>query len=181
MLPTLTTPRLHLRALDEADVPALFRLFSTASALHYWSHVPFAHPDQAAALLKSAQAGIESGTSLRWGVAEASDLAQVIGTASLYQIDLDNRRAEVGFILAPALWGRGYGGEVIGALIGYAFSSLALYRLEADVDPRNTASLRALERHGFQREGYLRARYRVGGEVQDSVLLGLLRDEAETE
>lgn len=38
-------------------------------------------------------------------------------------------------------------------------------------------NVRALERAGFVREGYLRERYEVGGEIQDSVYLGLLRSE----
>ncbi|MGZ5443472.1 MAG: GNAT family N-acetyltransferase [Thermoanaerobaculia bacterium] len=57
----------------------------------------------------------------------------------------------------------------------FAFQTLGLHRLEADVDPRNTASIRCLERLGFRREGYARERYHLGGEVQDAVLYGLLR------
>jgi RimJ/RimL family protein N-acetyltransferase len=60
------------------------------------------------------------------------------------------------------------------ALLDHAFGALCLHRIEADVDPRNTPSLRTLERLGFVREGYLRQRWAVGGERQDSVLLGLL-------
>ena len=51
---------------------------------------------------------------------------------------------------------------------------MQLRRIEADVDPRNGASLRLVERLGFQREGYARERWLVAGELQDAVLLGLL-------
>jgi RimJ/RimL family protein N-acetyltransferase len=54
---------------------------------------------------------------------------------------------------------------------------MGLYRIEADVDPRNAASLGLLERIGFRREGLLRSRFYVGGERSDSVILGLHRDE----
>jgi RimJ/RimL family protein N-acetyltransferase len=60
-------------------------------------------------------------------------------------------------------------------VLAFAFDTLALHRVEADVDPRNARSIRALERAGFEREGYLRERYHVGGELQDAVLYGLLR------
>ena len=50
-----------------------------------------------------------------------------------------------------------------------------LRRLEADVDPRNAASIRTLERLGFQREGFLRERWHVNGEIQDAIFYGLLR------
>jgi RimJ/RimL family protein N-acetyltransferase len=58
--------------------------------------------------------------------------------------------------------------------LGAPFDDLRLNRLEADVDPRNAASCRALERLGFQREGLLRERWIVAGEVSDSAMYGLL-------
>jgi RimJ/RimL family protein N-acetyltransferase len=50
-------------------------------------------------------------------------------------------------------------------------------RIEADVDPRNENSLRILGRLGFKQEGLLRERWNVGGEIQDSAILGLLARE----
>jgi RimJ/RimL family protein N-acetyltransferase len=47
------------------------------------------------------------------------------------------------------------------------------------VDPRNAASIRTLERLGFQREGYLRERWQVNGETQDALFYGLLRPDWE--
>ena len=58
-------------------------------------------------------------------------------------------------------------------MLNYAFETLEFHRIEADVDPRNAASIRTLERLGFQREGYLRERWQVNGEIQDSLLYGL--------
>jgi RimJ/RimL family protein N-acetyltransferase len=43
------------------------------------------------------------------------------------------------------------------------------------VDPRNDGSVRTLERLGFQREGYMRERWQVNGEIQDAFLYGLLK------
>ncbi len=54
---------------------------------------------------------------------------------------------------------------------------MGMRRIDADVDPRNAASLRCIERLGFVREGFARERWVVAGEVQDSVLLGLLTRE----
>jgi ribosomal-protein-alanine N-acetyltransferase len=50
-------------------------------------------------------------------------------------------------------------------------------RLEADVDPRNSSSLQMLDRLGFRREGLLRERWDVDGDIQDSIFLGLLNRE----
>ncbi|MGH8430561.1 MAG: GNAT family N-acetyltransferase, partial [Solimonas sp.] len=59
-------------------------------------------------------------------------------------------------------------------LFDFAFGTPNLRRLEADVDPRNANSLRILGKLGFRREGLLRERWNVGGEIQDTVFLGLL-------
>ncbi|HEX5305401.1 MAG TPA: GNAT family protein, partial [Dyella sp.] len=52
-----------------------------------------------------------------------------------------------------------------------------LHRLEADIDPANQASARSLQRLGFQREGLLRQRWIVDGQVADTAFYGLLAAE----
>jgi RimJ/RimL family protein N-acetyltransferase len=113
-----------------------------------------------------------AGTLYQWGI----ELERVIvGSCTLANIDRRHRRAELGFALARAFWGRGLMLEALPALIQFAFGHLDLHRIEADTDPRNTASMRVLERLGFQREGLLRERYFQLGEAQDAVVYGLLR------
>jgi RimJ/RimL family protein N-acetyltransferase len=65
-------------------------------------------------------------------------------------------------------------------VLSYAFEALNFHRIEADVDPCNAASIRTLERLGFQREGYLRERWQVNGEIQDACFYGLIRPDWET-
>ena len=70
--------------------------------------------------------------------------------------------------------------EAVGLAIGFAFDDLDLHRIEADVDPRNRGSIRLLEGLGFEKEGHLKERWIVGGEVQDALYYGLLRQGWET-
>jgi len=60
-------------------------------------------------------------------------------------------------------------------LLGHGFAALDLNRIEADVDPRNEASARVLEKLGFRQEGYMPERWIVQGEPADTVYYGLLR------
>ncbi len=62
-------------------------------------------------------------------------------------------------------------------VLDFAFGRLALHRVFADADPRNTPSICRLERLGFRREGVLREHYQMAGEWQDGVVSGLLRSE----
>jgi RimJ/RimL family protein N-acetyltransferase len=175
-LPRLETPRTVLRHPTAADVPALFDIFRDPEVTRYWSWPAYTHPAQAAALLAEIEELFEERTLFQWAIARRED-DRVVGTATLFAIEPANRRGEVGFALGRAAWGQGLMREVLTALFGFAFDRLGLHRLEADVDPRNARSLAVLERHGFRREGLLRERHFVAGEVQDSVMLGLLARE----
>jgi [ribosomal protein S5]-alanine N-acetyltransferase len=81
------------------------------------------------------------------------------------------------YCFAEAAWGRGYATEAAGALLGWAFDTLDLNRVQAETDTRNLASARVLEKLGFVREGTLREDCVVNGEVSDSWVYGLLRRE----
>lgn len=175
-LPTLVTSNLHLRPLTRADIPALFSIFGDREVTRYWSHPALETEDAAAELLDHITSGFKKKSLFQWGLTRREENL-VIGTCTLAGLDGGHRRAELGFALARAEWGQGLMAEMLPVLVDFAFGPLSLHRLEADVDPRNSASLRTLARLGFRKEGYLRERYHVGGETQDSVLLGLLAAE----
>lgn len=173
-LPTIDGQRTRLRWISRTDVDGLFRIFSDPEVMRYWSTPPLEDRDAAIALLADIHDGFRRRFLMKWGVAliPSDDL---IGTVTLIHLDLTHRRAEIGYALNREFWGKGYIQESLQSLLAYAFGELNLHRLEADVDPRNAASIRTLERLGFQREGYLRERWHVGGEVQDALFFGLLR------
>ena len=176
ILPTIEAERVSLRWLTEKDVNALFSIFSDPEVMRYWSSTPMKDLDEAGKLLADIHQNFRWKTLFQWGIARRED-DRIIGTCTLYHYDERNRRAEIGYALGREFWGNGYMQEALGALLGFAFRELNLHRVEADVDPLNLASIKSLERMGFQREGYLRERWLVGGGVQDSLFYGLLRRE----
>jgi RimJ/RimL family protein N-acetyltransferase len=175
-LPTLEASRVALRWLREDDAGAVFAVFRDPEVARYWSSAALADLAAAAALIREIHELFRAQTLFQWGIASRSGDA-ILGTCTLFHLDVVHRRAEIGFALGRQHWGQGIATEAVGLLIGFAFDVLGLHRLEADADPRNERSLRLLERHGFQREGLLRERYHVAGEVQDAAFLGLLRRE----
>ena len=175
-LPVITTPRVVLRWISEDDIDSLYEIFSSPQVMRYWSSAPLPDREAAADLQREIAEGNESETMLKWGLA-LRDSDTVIGTTTLFNLSLDNGRAELGYAMAHAHWGKGYMNEALTALVTHAFEVMELRRLEADVDPRNAASIRTLERLGFQREGFLRERWHVNGEIQDAFFYGLLRRE----
>jgi RimJ/RimL family protein N-acetyltransferase len=169
----LHTERLVLRPLADGDGDALFAIFSDAETLRYWSRLPMTACAEAEALIEDDRRGFAAGTSIRWALVRRDD-QRLIGTVTLFKLERAHRRAEIGYILERGAWGRGYLREALTAVLAHGFGPLGLHRIEADIDPRNAASIRALEHFGFVREGVLRERWRVGGEVSDSLVMALL-------
>lgn len=171
---TLTTPRLTLRHLNEGDTAAYYAIFADPAVMRYYSSAPWTDASEARDALAGVLEAYRSGEALRFAI-ERNDSGALIGTISLHHFFPMNRRCEMGYALASAHWGQGFIGEAMHATLTHAFEVLDLNRIEADIDPRNAASARALERAGFQQEGYMPERWIVNGEVCDTAFYGLLR------
>ena len=170
---TRTTARLVLRPLAEADAPALFAVFSDPRVARYLSRPAWTGLGMAAARIARDIEAMNAGRYVCLGIEREAD-HQLIGECSLFNLVEQCRRAEVGYALCHMAWGQGYITEALTSLLSFGFEHLALNRVEADIDPRNDASARSLERLGFVKEGHLRERWIVSGEVSDSGLYGLL-------
>jgi RimJ/RimL family protein N-acetyltransferase len=173
---TLSTKRLELRCMNVQDAESLFTIFSDAELMRYWSTPAWTSIQTALDMIEGDQHALESGESLRLGVTLKGG-GSLIGTCSVFNLQAGNRRAEVGYAIARPHWHQGYAQEAMCAVLAYCFVELKLNRLEADIDPRNVASAKLLERLGFIKEGELRQRWIVAGEVSDSWIYGLLAQE----
>lgn len=173
---TLLAERVNLRWLTPNDAPSVFDLFSHPEVTRFLSRPAMVEPDEAERLLEDIIAGYRNGGCLQLGIERKNDRA-LIGTCTLMHFHRTSLCAELGYVLGRRYWGAGLMREALEAFVGYAFACLALNRLEADIDPRNHASARALERLGFVKEGHLRERWVVNGEVSDTGFYGLLRSD----
>lgn len=169
----LDTPRLLMRPLRESDAQVLFVMHGDPQVMRYWSTPPWTDIAPAQAMIATDRDPLNQGRHIRLGIELKAD-ALLVGTCSLFAINAGCRRAEVGYVLRASAWGQGYMHEALQALLRHGFDTLQLNRIEADVDPRNAASAKTLERLGFTKEGHLRERWIVGDEVSDTALYGLL-------
>lgn len=172
----LRTQRLVLRPLRHTDADALFSIFANPEVARYTSTPPWTDRQQAVSMIDAEIEAVAKGTAVRLGLM-LNGTEPIIGMCTLFNFHHASRRAEIGYILGRASWGHGLMHEALVALVDYAFDTLDLNRLEADVDPRNAPSVRVVERLGFVREGTLRQRWIVGGEVSDTAFFGLLRSD----
>ncbi|SEA43061.1 GNAT family N-acetyltransferase [Microbulbifer marinus] len=171
-LPTLTGDGVMLRWLTDADLPALEAIFADPQVVRYMATEPLNTRAAAEQYLQSIREGFLEGSLYQWGI-ECD--GEIVGTCTLAAIDRQNRHAQIGFALKRQYWGQGLTLKAVPAVIEFAFARLQLHRIGADADPRNIASIRVLEKLGFQREGLLRECYFHMGEIQDALLFGLLQ------
>lgn len=173
---TMETERLRLRWIVAADAQALYDVYADPAVARYLSRPAFTDFEQAKKLVRAANEGYADGSGVNFAI-ERKDDRRVLGNCMLFRFHRESRRAEIGYSMARAYWGHGYMHEALVALIGYAFGPLGLNRLEADIDPRNASSAKSLEHLGFVKEGVLRERWIVAGEVSDTAYYGLLKSD----
>lgn len=172
-LPLLEGERIRLREFREDDLHDLYAVHSDPEVMRYWSVPTWTDLSQAQDRLANAMSGRDPQRLLCWAIAERGD-DRLVGGVTLFSIDRAQGRAEIGYSLRSDRWGRGLAREALQLALAHAFSGLGLRRIEGDIDPRNTASCALVERLGFVREGLLRERWLVAGELQDSAMYGLL-------
>ena len=63
--------------------------------------------------------------------------------------------------------------DALQAVVGFARGELELHRLEAACLPANIASIRLLQRTGFEREGFAKSYLKINGHWEDHILWGL--------
>ena len=79
--------------------------------------------------------------------------------------------------LGKPFWGRGIATAAVKVLTAYGFETLGLIRIDARVRTGNAASVRVLEKVGYQREGLLRRAALKDGVPVDSLLYAILRED----
>ena len=162
---TIRTERLLLRRASLADVEAFHAIMSDPRAMRYWSTPPHATLDE----------------TREW---VASMVERSAGACNDFVVELDGRAIgkagcyclpDIGYILHPDHWGRGYAREAMAAVIAHVFATNDIEKLTADVDPRNAPSIGLLLRLGFAETHRASGSWQVGDELCDSVYFALPR------
>jgi RimJ/RimL family protein N-acetyltransferase len=172
----ITTARLAIRLVRQEDLPSLLEINADDTVTRYLPYESWRSLEDAQEWLDRAVARLGAGEAWQFVIVQRAS-GRIIGSCLLFHFDLPNGRAELGYLLGREHWGAGYMREATAALVDFAFGTVGLRRLEAEIDPRNEASARLLERVGFVKEGHLRQRWDTKGEVSDSALYGLLRSD----
>ncbi len=124
---------------------------------------------------------------------EARDRERTAGTAVGFALFYDGRfvgecnlnniargamqSATIGYWIDEQVAGRGLTGEAVVGLMSYAFESLGLHRVEIAIVPRNTASIRVVEKLGLRHEGIAERLIEINGVWEDHLRFAMTSEE----
>lgn len=92
----------------------------------------------------------------------------IVGAINLSQIFRGGfQSAYLGYHIGASFARQGYMTEALELVLKYAFDTLRLHRLEANIQPSNRASISLVKRAGFVREGFSRRYLKIGGRWRD--------------
>ncbi|GLW16653.1 N-acetyltransferase [Streptomyces sp. NBRC 13847] len=174
----IRTARLDLRPVTHDDLAAIHAYQRLPEVCRYLYWGPFDEAgSRASVAAKAARTTLRaSGDVLQFAVVVRAS-GVLVGDVTFVWKSREHRQGGIGYVFHPDHAGRGYATEASRALLRLGFEELGLHRVQAELDGRNTASARVLERLGMRREGHLRENEFLDGEWADEVVYAMLARE----
>jgi RimJ/RimL family protein N-acetyltransferase len=172
------TKRLELRPFEMGDLDALHDITRRPEVARFEFWEPKTRKETAESLRRRAGRKIwaEEGGWLGLAII-VPESGEFIGDVSLRWASKEWRQGELGYMLHPDHQGHGYATEAAREMLRLGFENFGLHRISAGCEPRNTGSIRVLERLGMRREGHLRHSAYAKGEWWDEYVYAILADE----
>jgi len=156
-------PRVHLRLISLRDRDEFLACVRGSRTLHR----PWSYPPATPRAFDDYARNHRNDRQKAFLVCRNEDRA-IAGLFSVSQIFHGPfKSAYLGYYAFEPFAGRGYMREGLGLVIGYAFGSLRLHRLQASIQPGNLRSIAFVRRNGFRKEGLGRRYLKIGGRWRD--------------
>ena len=179
----LTTARLCLKVIDESDAGFVLDFFErNRGFLRQWEPARpaefFTYEYQRKGILNDLLS-MRRGTKYQFWLFRKGESSggRVIGSVCLNNIVRGCfQSCFLGYRMDESEINRGYMTEALRRVIDFAFSQLGLHRIEANIIPRNLASLRVAQKLNFLEEGLARRYLHINGKWEDHLHMVLLNE-----
>lgn len=173
IFPELESERLLFRSISSDDSKEIFLIRSDDEVMKYLDTNKHTSIEESINLIISIQESYKNKTGINWAIVE-KETNSFAGYFGFWRIIPEHCRAEIGYALKPEFWGKGFMAETLNVMLKFGFQTLKLHSVEANVNPNNAASIKALEKTGFKKEAYFRENFLFNKEFLDSVIYSLL-------
>lgn len=168
--------KVSLRALEPDDVELLYKWENNRSIWHLSNNItPLSHFTLEQYVLNAGQ-DIYATRQMRMMIdlLNPENTPEAIGAIDLFEFEPAHQRAGVGILILEGFRGKGYASESLELLINYAFDTLQLHQLFANISTGNTDSIRLFESKGFQFIGIKKEWNRIHNTWQDESMFQLI-------
>jgi len=146
--PRLITDRLVLRQLEMQDDGEIFFLRSDETVNEFLVSPIATSIQDARDFIEKINKSITKSESVYWAITVKGN-NRLIGTICIWNIEREENKAEIGYVIHPNYAGKGFMSEAVAVVIEYGFGKMKLGCLDAVVHPENKRSIILLERNGF--------------------------------
>lgn len=147
-IPTLETKRLVLRKILPKDEDDMYEYSKDPETSKYLLWEPHTSRGYTGAHIRYLQSAYNQASFFDWALIEKKS-GKMIGTCGFTEIYEREKRAEVGYVIAPAFHRQGFAPEALEKVMEYGFLKLGLIKLSGRFMEDNEASKKVLERFGF--------------------------------
>lgn len=176
VVPMLETERLILRPFREEDKDFVLEHFSKYEINEYSSFKDLETMEEAIELYERLFSPSANPDAFRL-VMVLKETGAPIGTLGFHRYSKQDNRAELGYDMMKAYWGRGLMIEAVREIIRYGFMEMDLNRIEADANAKNVRSTKLMLNIGFKREGTLRQKFFYKGGFHDAEIFSILKED----
>ena len=173
----LETQRLSIREFAPDDVATVIRYSAEQQGIFFHETHPLTQRDVERWLNESLRLAQEPERVRHQFAVALRSSGILIGTARVHVDVPDDHQGSVGYALWHEHWGRGLATEAATAMLDLGFGRLGLHRIEATIEPDNTASVRVAEKLGMRLEGRMKERFSTPNGWRDSLLYATTEDE----
>ncbi|MGV3547250.1 MAG: GNAT family N-acetyltransferase [Pedobacter sp.] len=148
--PEVRTKRLLLRQVLPTDAIAVMKIRGNEEAMRYIPRPRAKTKEDALAVVEMLTNGINEGKSINWAISNIENPSEIYGIMGYVNFYPELGKAEIGYMLHPDYWGKGYVPEAILEVEKFGFEQINLQSIEAKIDPRNDNSRKILQRNNYQ-------------------------------
>lgn len=167
--PILRTDRLLLRQLEISDYGLIFQYQSNKENFEFVDMPVYTSIKDAQNYIIKMNAGVENNKWIIWAIAD-SRTNIILGTISIWNISMEQSKAELGYGLFPGNLGKGIMSEALKKVVEYGFNNMGLKTIEAYTNAMNKKSIGLLERNDLNRISSFMETKTLNGEPMEMVI-----------
>lgn len=173
-IPALVGENVYLQPAEPDDAEYTYQWFLASEPQTQTCHqVKLTSPHEAAERMKKREPQTDEGDFIIIRIEDE----EPVGKLRYMHLNMLNRSAELGYIVAPGGREKGYAKDGLRLLIKYLFTHLNLNKVYAQTASFNKASVKLLESLDFKLDGTLRQHHYYKGDLYDDLVYSLLRFE----